>query len=247
MPAPLILVSCDRRDPGPASVPTERERPPRAEVFLKEALVAQVRHAGGTPLLLPPAAMDSADLDAVLDAVQAVIVSGGAFDIHPSHYGQAVAARLDRVDDDRTDVELALCRAAMARDLPLLGICGGMQAMAVAAGGSLVQDIATALDAPLDHEQPTDPALPFHPVDLSPGLLRDLLGPRTQVNSTHHQAIAHPGSLVVTGRAPDGVAEALESPAHRFAVGVQWHPELLGDRRLFAALVAHARPDRAAR
>lgn len=241
MPAPLVLVTCDRRDRGPTGAPSARVRPARAEVFVKEALVSAVRRAGGTPLLLPPGPVDPASLDHLLGVVQAVVVSGGSFDIHPSHYGQAVAARLDRVEPDRTDIELALCRATLASGLPVLGVCGGMQALVVASGGTLLQDIATALPSALDHEQATDPAGPDHEVLLSPGRLAALLGPRVQVNSTHHQAVDDPGALRICGRAPDGVVEAVEASDHPFAVGVQWHPELLDDDRLFRALVLAAR------
>jgi putative glutamine amidotransferase len=112
---------------------------------------------------------------------------------------------------------------------PILGICGGLQALAVAAGGTLVQHIHDAKG----HEQDEDPALASHAVLLSPGIIRQSFGVDSiMVNSTHHQAIADPGALQVTGRAPDGVIEAAEHPDLRFAVGVQWHPELLPEHRL---------------
>lgn len=238
---PLVLITTDRRVLGPAPAAGPRQRPARPELFLKEALVDAVRAGGGLPLLLPPGALADDELGALLDRVQAVVVSGGAFDIDPRHYGQAVVSRLDRTDADRTDLELSLCRACLARDLPLLGLCGGMQAMAVAAGGSLVQDLGSDWPGALEHEQPEDPARPWHPVELAPGILAGLLGPRLEVNSTHHQAVRDPGPYFVSGRSPDGAAEAMELPGHRFAVGVQWHPELLGDDRLFRAMVGAAR------
>ena len=96
----------------------------------------------------------------------------------------------------------------------------------MAAGGSLLQDIATQLPGALEHEQPTDPALPWHEVRLE-GRLAAAMGPRVAVNSTHHQAVEDPGALQIVGRAPDGVVEAVSLPGHPFALGVQWHPELL--------------------
>lgn len=227
-PRPRVLVTTDRRDPtaGPSSPPAGRVRPARAEIVLKEAVVDVVRAAGGLPLLLPPGALSPLDLRALLADVHAVIVTGGAFDIHPRHYGQAIQGRLDRVDEARTGLELPLCAACLAEGVPVLGICGGMQALAVAAGGSLVQDIGAQVVGALEHEQPTDPAQPWHPVELE-GALAAALGPRVEVNSTHHQAVADPGVLAVVGRAPDGVVEAVALPGHPFAVGVQWHPELL--------------------
>jgi len=185
--------------------------------------VHAVRAAGATPVLLPPGTID---LDGVLDAVQGVVITGGHFDIHPSHYGQAVEARLDRVEPTRTDTELALARACLHRNLPVLGVCGGLQVLAVAAGGTLLQDIATQVPHALEHEQPTDPAEGWHQVELAGGWLRTALGARPVVNSTHHQAVDQPGALRIVGRASDGVVEACELPDHDFCVGVQWHPEL---------------------
>ena len=112
-----------------------------------------------------------------------------------------------------------------------------MQAQAVALGGSLVQDIRTADPAALDHEQPTDPATPGHPLRTAPGWA--WLG--DAVNSTHHQAVDRLGPLVAVAHAPDGVVEAVTLPGHPFYVGVQWHPELLAPTPLFPALVEAAR------
>jgi putative glutamine amidotransferase len=231
---PLIAITCDRRDagPSPAVVPGARVRPPRAQVYVNELLVARVRAGGGVPVLLPPGGAE--DVDAILGFAAGVIVTGGAMDIHPRHYGQDVVARLDRVEEARTALELPLARACAARGVPLLGICGGMQALAVALGGTLVQDIGTQVPGALQHEQPTDPATAWHPIEAI-GPWAALVGPG--VNSTHHQAVSDPGPLDVFARAPDGVVEAVSLPGHPFCLGVQWHPELL-DGRLFAALVS---------
>ncbi len=226
MPRPLIAVTMGRRLSPSTTTPT-RVRPSRMEVVSKEALVLALQSAGARVALIPPTTAPDADF---LDGFAGVLLAGGAFDIHPRHYGQAVSGRLDAPDEDRTHTELHLARACLARQLPVLGICGGLQALAVAAGGTLHQHIPDALPDALDHEQPTDPATPWHPVRLEAGQLRNLLGPTTDVNSTHHQAIDHPGSLRITGRAPDGVVEAAEGPG-RFCVGVQWHPELLDDNQ----------------
>lgn len=229
----IVAVSIDQRALGPLpSAPPHRTRPARPEVHLKRAVVDAIRAVGLEPVLLPPHEGDpTALVEWVLGACAAVVVTGGAFDIHPAHYGATVSARLDRVDPARTGLELALCRAALDRSHPVLGVCGGLQALAVAAGGTLVQDILTADPDALEHEQDADPTLPSHPVHLVEGHLRRATGTALlQVNSTHHQAILDPGALRITGRAPDGVVEVAEHPAHPFALGVQWHPELLGDR-----------------
>ena len=230
-----VLLTADRRAPEGLK-PGPRVRPHRPEVFLSESYVDAVRRAGGLPLLAPPG---PASAEILLGAVDAVVLTGGHFDIHPRHYGQEVSARLDRVEEDRTLLELALARACMDRGIPVLGICGGMQLLAVATGGSLVQDLAGP-PGTLEHEQATDPVEASHEVRCE-GPLRALLGDTVAANSTHHQAVDHPGSFVPCAWASDGVLEGMAHPSHPFAVAVQWHPELQGDDRLYEALVAAAR------
>ncbi len=235
-----VLVTTDRRAAGPDRSTPTRRRPGRPEVVLGEAVVQRLRAQGLLPVLAPPldTAADAPLLDALLDGMAAVVITGGAFDIHPSWYGQAVSARLDRVDAGRTGLELALAARCLREGRPVLGICGGMQALAVAGGGTLLQDIATLRPTAGPHEQDTDPATPAHSVRLAPGRLRDAFGaPEISVNSTHHQAVDHAGDFLVSGRCTDDIIEAIELPGHPFAVGVQWHPELLHDAP-FAALAA---------
>jgi len=234
---PIVLVTTDRRDlVGFKDSP--RVRPRRPEVWLDESYVQAVRDAGGVPVLAPPGEVP---IDALLARVDAVLLTGGHFDIHPSLYGAEVSGRLDRVEPDRTSLELGLAAACLTRGVPVLGICGGVQAMAVAAGGTLIQDLPRPPHG-LEHEQPTDPATPWHPVRLDPGGAR-WLGAEVDVNSTHHQAVATPGAgLEACGWSPDGAVEMIWAPEHPFAVGVQWHPELLGDLRLYRALIEAARP-----
>lgn len=248
---PRVLVTCDRRNGGPPGsegvsgalrvdgsgpvAASGRVRPRRAEVHVQESLVMHLRAAGALPLLVPPD--EAPDVEALLAIADAVVITGGAHDLHPRHYGQAIVARIGRVDEARAGLELPLARACLARDLPVLGICGGMQAMVVATGGTLVQDLATQRPSALEHEQVEDPATPGHAVRAW-GPLMGLVG--EAVNSTHHQAVDGPGAFEVCAVAPDGVVEGVYAPGHRFALGVQWHPELL-DGRLFAALVRAAR------
>ena len=180
-------------------------------------------------VLLPPEPADTDGLVRwVLAHSAAVVISGGNFDIHPSHYDQEVSARLDRVDEGRTGLELSLAQACLEADHPVLGLCGGMQALAVASGGTLHQDIGACVPGALEHEQPTAPSEVWHPVSLGNTVLRKTYGTSMiRVNSTHHQAVDDPGGMVVAGRAPDGVIEAVVAPDHRCAVGLQWHPEYL--------------------
>ena len=235
MSRPLVAVTMGRRL-GPAGTSPARVRPARMEVVSKEALVTALQRAGAHAVLVPPTTEPDRDF---LQVFSGVLLAGGAFDIHPRHYGQMVEGRLDAPDEDRTHTELHLARACLAHNVPVLGICGGLQALAVAAGGTLHQHIPHAFPHAVDHEQPTDPATGWHPVTFTDGHLRTLLGDTVSVNSTHHQAIDQPGQLRITGRSPDGVVEAAEG-AGRFCVGVQWHPELLGttQQALFDAFVA---------
>lgn len=230
----LVAVTCDRRL-GHAGTGS-RVRPPRREVWVSEATVDHLRAVGLTPVLLPPG---GTDLDAVLAAVDGVVVTGGAFDIAPAHYGQAVHARIDTVDEARTGLELALVRACVRRGIPVLGLCGGLQAIVVATGGALLQDIAEdggRRGVPvLDHEQPNDPAAPGHALVPTDGWA--WLG--AAVNSTHHQAAdpARLGAVRAVAHAPDGTIEAVASD-DGLLLGVQWHPELLhapGACPIFAA------------
>jgi len=227
----VVAVTCDR-SPGvkPEGMNEHgRIRPTLPTVHVGEAVLSALRDAEVEPILLPPSPVDIDDMvDWVMDRCGGVVITGGGFDIHPSHYGQAVTGRLDRVDPGRTDLELALARACIERDIPVLGICGGMQVLAVAAGGSLIQDIKTGIPEALEHEQTTDPAKTWHPVSLSTCLIRKAYGVgMIRVNSTHHQAVADPGALEIVGRAPDGVVEAVEHPDLKCCAGVQWHPELI--------------------
>jgi putative glutamine amidotransferase len=233
---PVVLVSCDRRDQtGLKAGP--RVRPLRPEVWTGEATVLAIRAAGGVPVLAPPG---EDEVEVLLSTCAAVVLTGGHFDIHPSLYGEAVDGRLDRVEPGRTSLELELARMAFERKLPLLGLCGGMQAMAVSRGGRLIQDLPVPEhedDPRIAHEQATDPATPYHAVHLVDPA-DAVFGVEIVVNSTHHQAVRLPGDgMVACGWSADGVIEAIAAP-DRFFFGVQWHPELLGDLRPFRSLVA---------
>ena len=207
--------------------------------LLHEWYVDAVRDAGGRPVLLPP---DSND-DDVLDRIDGLILIGGA-DVGPANYGAEPHPTVDAPRVERDASELLLCRGARARDLPLLGICRGMQVMAIAHGGSLIQDLPDAGYGLVHREVPG--SFTEHAVRFAPGSrIADIDGvPTLSSNSSHHQGIADPGSLVPTGWTRDGLVEVLEAPESRFAVGVQWHPEH-PDRRnlelpLFRALIAAA-------
>lgn len=230
---PILLVTTDQRPPS-GFHESPRVRPRRGEAYIQTPYLEAIWQAGGEPLLVPPGPEQG--IEPLLSLASGVVLTGGHFDIHPSWYGHEVHGRLDRIDEARTAREILLARACLERQVPVLGICGGMQAMAVAAGGSLIQDLPAADRDHMAHEQQGDPAQPSHTVRLeSPA--SDWLGARVEVNSTHHQAVEDPGSMVACGWAEDGVIEAIWHPEHPFAFGVQWHPELIGQTQVYQALI----------
>ena len=199
--------------------------------------------AGGLPLALPHLPALAGDF---LDRIDALVITGGAFDVDPALYGDRTRHDTVTLKQARTEAELALLRGALARNLPVLGICGGQQLLAVVLGGSLIQHIPDTVPDALEHEQPNPRHEAGHAVDIIPGtLLHRIVGAsEMQVNSSHHQAVRSPGlRAVVNAVAEDGVIEGIEDPGFRYCLGVQWHPEFLidpGDRRIFDALIAAA-------
>ncbi|GAA1690508.1 gamma-glutamyl-gamma-aminobutyrate hydrolase family protein [Fodinicola feengrottensis] len=196
------------------------------------AYVEKVRTAGGVPLIVPPVYDDA---EAVLSRLDALVLAGGA-DVDPAMYEMVAHPETVGLRPDRDESELALLAVAYARDLPVLGICRGMQLMCVAAGGKLEQHLPDVVG----HEghRPEPGVYGSHAVSLVPdSVLGRLLGDELQVPSYHHQAAAEVGSLTVSGKADDGTVEAVEDPSHTFALGVQWHPEVSADDRLFRELV----------
>lgn len=198
----------------------------RGEYRLGRAYADAVLRAGGLPVPLP---YGEEAAGAYLALCEGLIVTGGAFDIPPERYGEARRPGCGPSKPERTACEWALCEAALAGRIPLLGICGGMQLLDVVRGGALHQDLLQ--DAGIGgHEQPPPRDVPHHRVAIAPGtLLARLAGPAPlSVSSSHHQAVRTPGAgVLVSARADDGVVEAIELPDLPFALGVQWHPERL--------------------
>lgn len=229
---PAIGITLDSEEPGGYS------RYPW--YALRRNYADAVAAAGGLPLALvhrPELA------EAMLDRLDALVITGGAFDVGPELYGDGTTHAATTLKSSRTEAELALLRGALARDMPVLGICGGEQLLAVGLGGTLIQHIPDAIPGALAHEQPNPRHEPGHAVAITPGTrLAAITGAETlAVNSAHHQAVRTPGGGRVNAVAPDGVIEGIEDPARRFCIGVQWHPEFLisaADRLLFDALVA---------
>jgi putative glutamine amidotransferase len=185
-----------------------------------------VLNAGGAPVIIP-AEQDRASLERILAAAQGIILSGGP-DLNPRSYGEEPLPGLGEVDEALDRMELAAARLAIETDIPLLAICRGIQVLNVALGGSLYQDIPTQRPESICHNPKADKGVNTHRVLIEKGCrLRQMMGKSAiWVNSKHHQAIKGLGAgLVPAARASDGVLEAVELPAKRFVLGVQWHPE----------------------
>jgi putative glutamine amidotransferase len=201
--------------------------------LVPHAYVEAVTIAGGRAVLLPP---DDLDAD-VLGRLDGLVLGGGA-DLGADLYG-AEPEPLTDTRPARDTAEMLLARAALAADLPILGVCRGMQVLAVAAGGSLHQHLPDLLGH--EKHRPAPGVYGTHEASFTPGSrIAGLMGDDLEINCYHHQGVADPGTLVVTGRAEDGLPEALEGAAGRFVLGVQWHPEVTRDKRLFGALIAAA-------
>jgi putative glutamine amidotransferase len=232
---PLIGLTLDAEPPGGWS-----KYPWYA---LRQNYTAAVAAAGGLAVALPH---DPGLAEAYLDRLDGLIVTGGAFDVDPALYGETEKHQTVELKADRTTAELALLRGAMARNMPVLGICGGQQLLAVALGGTLIQHIPDSIPNALPHEQKTPHSEAWHEAQIIPGTLLHRITNRAtmQVNSSHHQAVRDAGRSIVNALAPDGVIEGVEDPAQKFCLGVQWHPEYLvdaGDAAIFAALIEAAR------
>jgi len=232
---PIIGVTMDAEKPGGYS-----KFPWYA---LRENYGSVVVKAGGLPIFLPH---EAALTDSYLDEIDGLIVTGGAFDVDPALYGGGPRHRTVTVKEGRTAFELAVTQGAIARNMAVLGICGGQQLLNVALGGTLIQHIPDTIKNPLAHEQPNPRNEPGHAVAIAAGTrLRDIVGvAEMHVNSAHHQAADQVASpVLVDATAPDGVIEGIEQPALKFCIGVQWHPEFEVDPHdidIFRALIAAA-------
>jgi putative glutamine amidotransferase len=209
--------------------------------------------SGATPWLIPLLPDDEATLRDIYTHLDGLFLTGGV-DIDPAQYGEERHERCDRSDSARDWTELNLIRWALADRLPILGVCRGIQALNVACGGSLYQDVTEQHTQAIKHDYFPSPATGFtrdflaHSVRIQPGsrLLQLLGSEQMAVNSMHHQGIKRLApDLTATAFAPDGLIEAVERPDLPFVVGVQWHPEELVEtqapmRRLFVGFVTAA-------
>jgi putative glutamine amidotransferase len=200
----------------------------------KSEYLGQIRHyldavlwAGGLPLLIPSLG-DRELVRAYVDRVQGILLPGSPTDIDPAHYGAAPDAKLGRLYPERDATDFAILDLGEERRLPVLGICFGIQSINVHRGGSLVQDIPSAISEPVVHDEDDGRPPARHMIRIEKDSLIARLAGRSEaeVNSYHHQSVQRPGrNLRPVAFAPDGVIEAVEDATGRFLLGVQWHPE----------------------
>lgn len=198
----------------------------RKNYYVTNANIEAIIQAGGIPVMLPYLADEN--IDEIVHKIDGLYLTGG-YDVDPDYFGEEPHEKLGTIIPERDRFEIALVKKALDLDKPILGVCRGSQIMNIAAGGDMYQDIYAQLDqellqhsqkAPLDHGS--------HYVDIQEGsLLFRLTGKHSiRVNSYHHQANRRvPEGFKISGRARDGIVEAVESKKHSFVLGVQWHPE----------------------
>lgn len=219
---------------------TTYSRSESGEFTLPGAYVDAVQLAGGLPLLLPPLQVDPV---ALLDRVDGLIFAGGG-DIDPERYGGEPHHTIYLVDEERDSFELALARQALQKQIPVLGICRGLQILSVATGAQLVAHVPEVYGDQILHrlDHPRRPITHAAQVLPHTRLARILETTEITVMSWHHQAVRTvPEGWQLAAQAADGVIEALEHQHHPWLIAVQWHPELSPDapvhRRLFQAFV----------
>lgn len=213
------------------------------DATLRDRYYKQIVAAGGTPVIIPPMA-DKEVIVNTLEQLDGLILTGGA-DYNPLWMGEEPSTHLHGINRERDLAELLTARLAFNRQIPTLGICRGIQTLAIALGGKVAQDIQEAASPGtviIKHAQDADRSEPTHSVRIADGSILSGIyeGETIHVNSFHHQAVAQPGPhFRITATAPDGTVEAIESTEHKAVMGVQWHPEWLEEegRRLFKWLV----------
>ncbi len=216
--------------------------------FLRARYTKAIEDAGGIPFILP-LMPDRAAWRRIVSQVDGLLITGSGSDLAPETYGQKQRYKFTRMSRERATLEIGISKIAYQADVPMLGICGGMQSINVALGGTLFQDINSQLHTSIPHQPTYSATKCAHSIQIEPrSLLRRIAGKATiQVNSSHHQSVKDvPSCLVTTAISIDGVIEAIEAQDKQFLLGVQWHPEFLYERhpiqkKLFQALIRAAR------
>lgn len=232
---PLIGVTLDAQEPGSYS-----NYPWYA---LRENYCSAIVDAGGVPISL---AHDLCLVDDYLSLIDALMITGGGHDVDPALYGAQECHLTVKIKPRRTSFEMEITRKALEKNIPVLGICGGLQLVNVVLGGTLIQHIPDEVPGSLEHNK-KKPHDPCHTVKIAQNSQLHQIVESTEfpVNSVHHQAIKDVGPYaMVNALAPDGVIEGIESSKYRFCLGLQWHPEFIvteHDGAIFKAFVDAAR------
>ena len=232
---PLIGVTTSEVRPKDRVHPVPEGEPLGKEMALGVTYLKAIEAAGGLPMVMPPLADEA--IEPLLDRLDGVLLSGGP-DLDPALYEAAPHPELGPTEPELDRFELAVAARADAREMPILAICRGTQALNIVRGGGLHQHLPD-LSTELAHRQTVASTEASHPVEVEPDsqLAAAFGGEIVDVNSFHHQAIDVLGEgLRVTARASDGTVEAIEDPSRRFLIGVQWHAETLVHREAEAAL-----------
>ena len=202
---------------------------------LRKNYTDAIIEAGGVPMLLP---YQDATIDHLMDFIDGVILPGGDEDIHPKFYEPEYAEDVVISNEERDNFEILILKKSLEKNIPVLGICRGMQLINVVLGGTLIKHIPDHIEAIkqpiiINHTQPHPKDIVSHAISIKPNTKLARMANNkldTMVNSTHHQAIKQIGNnLIISAKAEDGIIEAIESTSHKFLIGVQWHPEYVND------------------
>jgi putative glutamine amidotransferase len=246
---PLIGVTTSEVRRAETLTPIPEGEPPQHEMALGLTYLRAIEAAGGMPVVIPP--LDLPLIEPLLDRLSGICLSGGP-DVHPDAYGAKPDENLGETEPDLDRFELAIASAADVREIPLLAICRGEQALNIVRGGTLIQHLPDVHDGqPIKHRQSIPGTQPSHDISIDAGsrLAATIGTEELAVNSFHHQAIDRLGrGLTAVAWADDGTIEAVEDRSRPFLIGVQWHAELLVHRReelsLFTAFVEAAAAER---
>lgn len=216
------------------------------EFTLPKLYVRAIEKAGGLPVILPIIEDDPELIREMVERVDGIVLSGGV-DVDPLLFGEEPHHDLGRIDPARDFFEMHVAKVALELNKPILGICRGCQMINVVAGGTVIQDIPSAVgvEKVIKHAQNAPRWYVTHTAEIIPGTkLADIFeSAELKINSFHHQSVDLPApGFIVSAKAKDGVIEGIESMNHDYAIGVQWHPELLWEKypiftKLFKSLV----------
>ena len=220
---PKIGISCDLGKRDFPDIPKKRDRH-----ILMDAYIISIIKSGGLPLLLPSITEINLSGD-YIQGLDGLLVSGGGHDIDPLSYNEDRHAKCAPPNLKRENFEISLIKKGIKLDMPILGICGGMQAINVAAGGTLFQDIPSFFENSIRHQSDEESTYSFHNIEIKSSKLQELFGSSIElVNSSHHQSLKKvPESFHVNAFSIDGVIEGIESKENSYVLGVQWDPESL--------------------